>query len=62
MDDLTQNAINQAYQHNIGKLFDSLVAAYVTAFDELDKTNALSKFSNGAAIVREAKEAAERSL
>jgi hypothetical protein len=28
MDDLTQDAINQAYQHNIEKLFDGLVSAY----------------------------------
>lgn len=62
MDDLTQDAINQAYQNNVIKLFDGLFAAYVTAFDELDKSNALSKFSNGVAIVREAKEAAERAL
>jgi len=62
MDELTQNALDKAYQHNIGKLFDTLFAAYVTAFDDLDKTNALSKFSNGVAIVREAKEAAERAL
>jgi hypothetical protein len=62
MDDLTQDAINQAYQNNIGKLFDGLFAAYVTAFDELDKTNALKKFTSGVAIVQEAKAAAERSL
>lgn len=62
MDDLTQDAINKAYQQNVGKLFDGLFAAYVTAFDDLDKTNALAKFSNGVAVVREAKEAAERSL
>ena len=62
MDDFTQDAINQAYQNNIGKLFDNLVSAYATAFDQLDKTNALTKFSNGVAIVREAREAAERSV
>jgi len=62
MDDLTQDAIDKAYQNNVIKLFDGLFAAYVTAFDELDKTNALNKFSNGVAIVREAKEAAERAL
>jgi len=62
MDDLTQDAINKAYQNNIAKLFDGLFAAYVTAFDELDKRNALTKFSDGVTIVREAKEAAERSF
>jgi hypothetical protein len=62
MDDLTQDAINQAYQNNVVKLFDGLFAAYVTAFDELDKSNALTKFSNSVAIVREAKEAAENAL
>lgn len=62
MDDLTQDAINKAYQNNVMKLFDGLFAAYVTAFDDLDKTNALTKFSHGVAIVREAKEAAERSV
>jgi hypothetical protein len=62
MDDLTQDAINKAYQTNVMKLFDGLFAAYVTAFDELDKTNALNKFSDAVAIVRDAKEAAERVL
>jgi hypothetical protein len=62
MDDLTQDAINKAYQTNVMKLFDALFAAYVTAFDELDKTNALNKFSDAVAIVRDAKEAAERVL
>jgi len=62
MDDLTQDAINKAYQTNVMKLFDGLFAAYVTAFDELDKTNALNKFSDGVAIVRDAKEAAKRAL
>jgi|GEM_PF-4883895 len=62
MNDLTQNAIDQAYQNNVIKLFDGLFAAYVTAFDDLDKSNALTKFSNGVAIVKEAKEAAESAL
>ncbi len=62
MNDLTQDAIDQAYQNNVIKLFDGLFAAYVTAFDDLDKSNALTKFSNAVAIVKEAKEAAERAL
>ena len=62
MDELTQNAIDNAYQHNVAKMFDTLFAAYVAAFDDLDKHNALTKFSNGIAIVREAKAAAEGSL
>jgi hypothetical protein len=61
MDELTQDAIDNAYQQNVAKMFDALFAAYVTAFDELDKNNALAKFSNGVALVREAKAAAESS-
>ena len=62
MDELTQDAIDKAYQNTVAKLFDGLFAAYVTAFDDLDKANALTKFSNGVAIVKEAKDGTHKEV